>query len=95
VLIAMLSPSFQLTNAITQMAIFYVLFFAPVIFPREQLPAALQYLGDFLPASHAADAIRATMTDLPGTHLARSLLVLAGFAAGSLALASMAARRRA
>ena len=47
-----------------------------------------------LPASHAADAMRATMTDLPGTHLMRSLLVMAAFAAGSLGLASAAARRR-
>ena len=94
VLIAVLSPHFQLTNAITQLAIFYVLFFAPVIFPREQLPAFLQHVGDFLPASHAADAMRATMTDLPGTHLLRSLLVMAAFAAGSLGLASAAARRR-
>jgi ABC-2 type transport system permease protein len=85
----------QLTNAITQLLIFYVLLFAPVLIPKEQLPEALQALAVIFPTTYAADAIRATVTDLPGTHLARSLLLLAGFAVLSLAASSIVVRRRA
>jgi len=92
--LAVISPHMQLTNAITQLIIFYVLFFAPVLMPKEQLPAVLQHTADFLPPTYAANAFRATVTDLPGTHLFRSLLVMAGFGAGSLALAATSVRRR-
>jgi len=92
--IALLSPHLQLTNSLTQLAIFYVLFFAPVLLPRDQLPAALRVISDFLPPSYAADAMRATLTDLPGTHLARSLLVLTGFGALSFAVSATVLRRR-
>lgn len=91
---AILSPHMQLTNAVTQLIIFYVLFFAPVIAPASQLPAFLQHVGHFLPPTYAADAFRATLTDLPGTHLYRSMLVLAGFGVASLTAASLAVRRR-
>lgn len=76
------------------LVIFYALFFAPVIMPKEQLPAALQFIADYLPPTYAADAFRATVTDLPGTHLMRSLLVMAGFGVASLGLAAASVRRR-
>ncbi|MCC7365666.1 MAG: ABC transporter permease [Dehalococcoidia bacterium] len=91
---ATLSPHQQLTNALTQLIIFYVLFFAPVIAPKEQLPEVLQRVSVVMPPTYAADAIRASLTGLPGTHLARSLIVMAGFAAASTALASLSLRRR-
>jgi ABC-2 type transport system permease protein len=94
VAMAVLIPQMQVTNAITQLIIFYVLFFSPVILPKEQLPAFLRHAADFMPPSYAADAVRATLTDLPGTHLGRSLIVMASFAVASLGLASTAVRRR-
>jgi len=92
--IAVYSPHIQVTNAVTQLTIFYVVFFAPVLMPREQLPEFLQLTSNFAPPTYAADGIRATLTDLPGTHLARSLMVMAGFGAGSLVLSAVAMRRR-
>ena len=94
VAMAIVSPHQQLTNALTQLIIFYVLFFAPVLMPREQLPWLLRQAALALPPTYAADAMRATVTDLPGTHLFRSLAFMAAFSAASLALASAAARRR-
>ncbi|HMO53067.1 MAG TPA: ABC transporter permease [Tepidiformaceae bacterium] len=88
------SPHQQVTNALTQLIIFYVLFFAPVLMPREHLPSLLQFTAHFAPPTYAADGVRATLTDLPGTHLGRSLLMMAGFATASLALSSAAIRRR-
>ncbi|MEX1103288.1 MAG: ABC transporter permease, partial [Dehalococcoidia bacterium] len=42
VTVVMLSNHFQVTNAITQLVIFYVVFFAPILLPKEQLPELLQ-----------------------------------------------------
>lgn len=94
VAMAVYSPHQQVTNALTQLIIFYVLFFAPVLLPKEQLPEVLQFTSTFAPPTYAADGVRATLTDLPGTHLARSLWVMSGFAAGSLVLSAVAMRRR-
>lgn len=94
VAMAVYSPHPQVTNALTQLIIFYVLFFATVLLPKEQLPELLQFTSAFAPPTYAADGIRATLTDLPGTHLGRSLTIMSGFAAGSLVLSAVAMRRR-
>ena len=83
-----------LTNALTNLIFFYVLLFAPILIPREQLPALLQHTATLLPTTYAADAVRASLTHLQGTHLARSLLVMAGFSVVSLGAASLSIRRR-
>lgn len=93
--LAVLVPHLQLVNALTQLLIFYFIFFSPVLLPAEQLPEFLQFTARFLPPSYAADAMRATLTDLPGTHLARSMLAMAVFAVISVAVSSLAVRRRA
>ena len=94
VAMAMFAPGPQVTNAVTQLIIFYVLFFSPVIFPASQLPEALQHVARFAPPSYAADGVRATLTNLPGTHLGRDLGVMGAFAAGSIVLSAFAIRRR-
>jgi len=92
--IGTLSPEPQLTNAITNLTVFYVLLFAPVLLPKEQLPALLRHLSVAMPPTYVADAMRGALTDLPGTHLTRSLGAMAGFTAGSIALSATAIRRR-
>ncbi len=94
VAMAIFSPHQQLVNAITQMIIFYVLFFSPVLLPAAQLPGFLQQTAWFAPPTYAADAVRATLTDLPGTNLGRDLVVMAGFSLASIALSAFAIRRR-
>lgn len=94
VMIAMLSPFQQLTNAITQLVIFYVLLFSPVMMPASQLPWLLRHTADFMPPTYVAAAVRATTTSLPGTHLAKSLAVMAIFGAASIAVSSITVRRR-
>jgi ABC-2 type transport system permease protein len=91
---AVYSPHQQVTNAATQLIIFYVLFFAPVLMPREQLPALLRETARFAPPAYAADAVRATVTNLPGTQLGTSLAGMAIFALGSIVLSAIAIRRR-
>ncbi len=94
VAMAMWSPHLQTVNAVTQLIIFYVLFFSPVLLPASQLPELLQLTAKLAPPTYAADGVRATLTDLPNTSLARDLLVMSGFAVGSIALSAFAIRRR-
>jgi ABC-2 type transport system permease protein len=92
--LAILIPHMQLVNAITQLLIFYFIFFSPVLLPLEQLPDVLQWTSWLLPPGYAADAMRATLTDLPDTNLMRSLAMLIAFSVLSIAVSSMAVRRR-
>jgi len=94
VAMAVYSPHQQLVNALAQLIIFYVLFFAPILLPASQLPEVLQITAKLAPPTYAADAVRATLTDLPDTHLARDLWVMTGFAGASIALSAFAIRRR-
>ncbi len=94
VAVAILSPKMQLTNAITQLFIFYAIFVSPVMMPEDNLPSALQAISKLLPPGYAADAMRATLTDLPNTHLGQSLIAMVAFTVLSLAAASTVVRRR-
>ncbi len=94
VAMAVYIPHQQVVNAMTQLTIFYVLFFAPVLLPESQLPELLQATAKLAPPTYAADGVRATLTDLPGTNLGRDLSVMSGFAVASIALSAFAIRRR-
>ena len=94
VAMAVYTPHLQVVNALTQLIIFYVLFFSPVLLPESQLPDALRYTAMLAPPTYAADAVRATLTDLPETNLARDLVFMTGAACASIALSAFAIRRR-
>lgn len=94
VAMAILTPHPQVTNIITQLAVFYVLFFAPVLLPREQLPGALQYVAAVVPTTYVADGVRGTLTCLPDTQVVRALAVMAAFDVVSLAITGLTVRRR-
>jgi ABC-2 type transport system permease protein len=94
VAMAVVIPHPQITNALTQLIIFYALFFSPVILPKDQLPAFLGHVADFMPTTYVADAVRATLTDLPGTNLGKSLTLMLLSSVVSLALSSATIRRR-
>lgn len=88
------SPHPTLTNALTNLTMFYVLLFAPILIPSDQLPGLLRHTATVLPTTYAADAIRGSLTSLQGTHLGRSLVALAGFSLASLGAATLSIRRR-
>ncbi|MCE7928120.1 MAG: ABC transporter permease, partial [Chloroflexi bacterium CFX7] len=94
VAISVLSPWPQVTNALTQITIFYVLLFAPILFPKEQLPGLLQDLSVAMPPTYVADAMRGALTGLPGTNLGRSIAVMSMFALVSVAISAATMRRR-
>lgn len=62
--------------------------------PRDQMPDVLQAISDWLPLSHAIDAVNAVAAGEGGADLYRPLLIVAAFAIGSLVLAAATLRRR-
>lgn len=92
--LGVLSPHPVLTNAVTNLTMFYVLLFAPILIPKDQLPALLQHTAIILPTTYAADAMRASLTSLEGTHLGRSLLVMAAYSLLSLGATAASIRKR-
>ena len=82
--LGLLSPSYQATNALSQLVLFVVLFASPVMIPAELLPAPLQWLGYLLPPTYAADALRLGLAGAADERLLLDLGVLAAFAALSL-----------
>jgi ABC-2 type transport system permease protein len=58
-------PKPMMAMVLTQVIIFVVMLFSPVMYPAEQLPQWLQSIHTVLPIRYMADLIRGTLTDLP------------------------------
>ncbi len=63
--IAFAVPKPMMVNVITQILVFIVMMFSPVMFPPERLPGWMQAIHKFLPIQYMADISRGTLTDLP------------------------------
>jgi len=87
-------PKPMMTQVITQLMIFFVMMFSPVMFPSEQLPGWLQAIHHVLPIQYMANLMRGTLTDLP-VNLGLSFAVVgAWFAAGFIVTYLMVRRRK-
>lgn len=62
--------------------------------PREQMPEALYAVSDWLPLSHAIDAMQAVTAGEEAGEIAAPLLVVGAFVIAALLLASATLRRR-
>ncbi|MGB3731637.1 ABC transporter permease [Microbacterium sp.] len=62
--------------------------------PRDQMPDVLYAISDWLPLSHAIDAIQAVARGDTGWDVGAPLLIVAAFAIGCLVLAPLTLRRR-
>lgn len=62
--------------------------------PRDQMPEVLYAISDWLPLSHAIDAIQAVARGDTGWDVGAPLLIVAAFAIGCLVLAPLTLRRR-
>ena len=62
--------------------------------PRDQMPDVLYAISDWLPLSHAIDAIQAVAKGDTGWDVGAPLLIVAAFAVGCLILAPLTLRRR-
>ncbi len=62
--------------------------------PRDQMPDVLYAISDWLPLSHAIDAIQAVAAGDEGSDVAGPVLIVAAFAVAFLVLAPLTLRRR-
>ncbi|UCH42564.1 MAG: ABC transporter permease [Dehalococcoidales bacterium] len=58
------APKPQLANLATQIIVFFIMIFSPVVYPTEQLPDWLATLHNGLPIKYMADLSRGTLTDM-------------------------------
>ncbi|WP_040166473.1 ABC transporter permease [Microbacterium gorillae] len=65
-----------------------------VLMPRDQMPDSLQAFSDWMPLSHAIDAVNAVTDGKDLGDVLRPLGIVAAFAVGSIVLASLTLRRR-
>ena len=71
-----------------------MMFLSGVFFPREQLPAPVRALSEFLPLTHAVELVRPLFMNQWPTHAALHVLVLAIYAVGGFWLALALTRKR-
>ena len=66
-----------------------------IFLPRDQLPAGLKELSDWLPLSHAVDALNAVATDShDAAYVGGQLLIIAAFAIAAVILGALTLQRR-
>lgn len=66
-----------------------------VLLPREDMPDVLYEISNWLPLSHAIDALNAVAHDTEGAeYIARELLIIAAFAVAAVVLGAVTLRRR-
>ena len=58
------APKPQMAHVATQIIVFAMVFFSPVMYPVEQLPGWLAMIHKVLPIQYMADLSRGTLTDL-------------------------------
>ncbi len=91
--IAFAVPKPMMVNIITQLMVFFVMMFSPVMYPAEQLPQWLQSIHNVLPIKYMADLMRGTLTDLP-VELWRAFAVVGAWFVGSFIITYFMVRRR-
>ncbi len=84
----------RVTNLITNILIFFVLLFSPLVVPIEQFPAWLASLHRGLPFYHMAVVIRAGLSDGLVSGVAISYLVLVAWTVGGWAASAWVVGRR-
>lgn len=87
-------PEPRVTNLITNMLIFLVLLFSPIIVPIEQFPDGWAIVHRVLPFWHMANVVRAALTDGLVDSVGASYAVLAAWTVAAWLVAGWAVGRR-
>ncbi|HJR93650.1 MAG TPA: ABC transporter permease [Acidimicrobiia bacterium] len=91
---AMAIPEPRLTNLITNVVIFLVLLFSPIVIPIDRFPAWAEAVHRGLPFYHMANLIRAGLTDGFATAVGTSIAVLTAWAVAGWAMVAAVIGRR-
>ena len=78
---------------LTQILVFAIMLFSPVLYPGEQLPGWLSALHGVLPIQYMADLSRGTLTDLD-VNLGLAFLVVGAWCAAAFLITYALVRRR-
>ncbi|KQR54198.1 antibiotic ABC transporter permease [Leifsonia sp. Leaf336] len=66
-----------------------------IFLPRDQLPAGLKEISDWLPLSHAVDALNAVATNShDAAYVGGQLLIIGAFAVGAVVVGALTLQRR-
>jgi ABC-2 type transport system permease protein len=91
--IAFAVPKPMMVNVITQILVFIVMMFSPVMFPPNRLPGWMQAVHQVLPIQYMADLVRGTLTDLP-VKMGPAFAVVGAWCVGCFTLTYLMVRRR-
>ncbi len=89
-----LSPSVVLTGVLTNVIIFSLYLFSPVVFPHDRLPQWIEILHDILPVKYMTELIRGTLTDGLVDELGLAFMVVGLWTALGAALSFLVVNRR-
>ena len=87
-------PSPMATRLITQLGVFVIFGFAPILFPLAQMPGWLGDVNWWFPFRHMAVVIRAALTSVPDSTVTQGYVVLAIWVIASAAAAGWALGHR-
>ncbi len=87
------APKPQMAHLATQIIVFAIMLFSPVMYPAEQLPGWLATVHKFLPVKYMADLSRGTLTDIE-VNLGLAFSVVGIWAMASVILTYILVRRR-
>lgn len=86
----------KITQLVTQVLVFALMGFAPIVFPAQQMPDWLVTVNEWLPLTHMATVVRDSLTDgLVTADVGRAYLILTvwALAAGAAAVRELGKRR--
>ena len=86
-------PNPKMTQLITQIFVFVIMIFSPIMFPASQLPGWLASVHKYLPIQYMADLSRGTLTDLHA-NLGLAFAVVGGWCLLGLVVTCVLVRRR-
>jgi ABC-2 type transport system permease protein len=92
--IAFALPQPRMVQVLTQIVVFLVMLFSPIMYPIAQMPGWLQNIHRVLPIQYMANLVRGTLTDLDVNLALAFGVVGAWFAAGLVATNLLVNRRR-
>ncbi len=87
-------PNPLLVNLMTQILIFVIIMYSPINFPASRFPDWLNAMHSVLPFEHAANVVRASLTEGIVENVGKSFAILAGWTAASAALTAWILGRR-
>jgi len=86
-------PKPELATLATQVIVFLIMLFSPVMYPASQLPGWMEAIHKFFPVMYMADLSRGTLTDL-NVDLGRAFAVVGAWCVLGLILTALLVRRR-